>query len=420
MTVRIFIACSSAALPLARALKKVLSDKENYPSPVVWKVTAWWEEEQGLGRPLIVMLQDAGMQIDLAVTLLTGDDLKLTRGDNLLVPRDNCIFEAGLFMGALGLESERSILVSSVEEKAVPGDLKGVKYLPITGLTPELLTDDNWCLREMAKLAGALATHARTALTKPPKRPVLRVLSADELFEREKSVNEGGDLILGNTHSVVINTIQPAEENSISRARQVVENMTAGVTYLYFFRADPVHVPKVIGLLESLVIARFTKRASATPDERRMIIRNNAARIPEHLKALQQRLFIYFLPDNSAPLLFCVHNAGNLGRATCYLRDGAEERFYVWGNAETAFNVARDFQRYRKRYSDPAVFYPTSLYDLYSRDGLKLKSELEMSLRASFGRSDQIKKLCFLSKKSVRALRKRSGRVGRAVPAQLS
>ena len=65
----------------------------------------------------------------LAVTLLTGDDLELTKGTKVLKPRDNCIFEAGLFMGALGVDGKRSVLVSSVNEGALPVDLRGVKYL---------------------------------------------------------------------------------------------------------------------------------------------------------------------------------------------------------------------------------------------------------------------------------------------------
>ena len=413
MVVRVFIANSTGALPLAKALHSVLDKTQ---SEIDWKVTAWWEKSRGLGRPVLTMLREECMQAHLAVTLLTGDDLKLTRGETVEVPRDNCIFEAGLFMGALGLESERSVLVSSVEENAVPGDLRGIKYISMPEATPEQLLDQEWCETQMLAVAATLADHAQRALKKPPMRPVLPVLTADELFEREKTTTDGGDLILGNTHSVVINTIQPAEESSIIRARQVVENMNAGVTYLYFFRADAVHVPKVIGLLESLVIARLTKRNSATPDERRAILRQHWAKLPEALKAIQERLYVHFLPDNSAPLLFCVHNAGNFGRAKCYLRDGAAERFYEWGNAQTAFDVARDFARYRKNSGDPAVFYPTSLYDLYGPLGRDLRLELERSLRTSFGKSEAIKKLCFLSKKGVKALKRRQHRLGRAVP----
>ena len=420
LPVKVFIACSGGAVPLAKALcdhldemsQDVRDNKHGLCPPVVWYPTRWWERTKGLGKPLISMLRDECLQANLAVTILTGDDLKLTRGTELQTPRDNCVFEAGLFMGALGGESERSVLISSVKDEARPGDLSGVKYLKLDEeLTPERLKDAEWCKRSTEELARDLAKHAWSELREPPKRPVLPVISADELFARERPTREGGDLDLDGQHAVVVNTVQPAEESNIQRARQVVENINAGVKYLYFFRADTDHVPKVIALLESLIIAMLTRKATASYPERQSILRDNLSKIPEKLEQIQPGLFIHFLPNDRAPLLFCVHNAGNVGKARCYLRDGAHERFYVWGNAETAFNVASDLGRYRVRQLDPAIFYPTGLFKLYGREGRDLRYVLARSLEASFGDSDKIQDLCFLDSKSVKLLLRRGERV---------
>ena len=63
--------------------------------------TTWSQGVFGLSKTTSESLFHATRKFDYAVLVLTPDDLNLTRGKEQNVPRDNVVFELGLFMGAL-------------------------------------------------------------------------------------------------------------------------------------------------------------------------------------------------------------------------------------------------------------------------------------------------------------------------------
>lgn len=79
-------------------------------------------------------LEDEVDQSDFAIAVAHGDDITEIREKEWPVPRDNVIFELGLFMGRLG--RMRAILMEPREEKVkLPSDLAGVttigyRYIP--------------------------------------------------------------------------------------------------------------------------------------------------------------------------------------------------------------------------------------------------------------------------------------------------
>jgi len=67
-------------------------------------------------------------EVDFAVLILGSDDLTTSRGETASSPRDNVVFEAGLFMGKLG--RRRVFLVTPASEKLrLPSDLYGITHL---------------------------------------------------------------------------------------------------------------------------------------------------------------------------------------------------------------------------------------------------------------------------------------------------
>ncbi len=69
---------------------------------------------------------------DFAVLVLTPDDVTESRGASQLSPRDNVLFECGLFMGRLG--RERAFIVCDKSTKLkLPSDLAGVSLIPYDG-----------------------------------------------------------------------------------------------------------------------------------------------------------------------------------------------------------------------------------------------------------------------------------------------
>jgi predicted nucleotide-binding protein len=119
---KIFLASSGRALILAQKLRDNLST--NFSEATVWN-----EASAGkAGDMIIEMLESAAKDYDFAVIILTRDDVVFREGGDTekRQARDNCIFEAGLFMGALG--RHRCILISSVKADDLPVDLRGIIY----------------------------------------------------------------------------------------------------------------------------------------------------------------------------------------------------------------------------------------------------------------------------------------------------
>lgn len=115
--IKIFIAstgtdaCKSKAEELSRLL-----DEE---------VTATlWEECFKLGETNIEVLERAASDYDFCVVLLTAEDLTRKKGKDVVQPRDNLIYEFGLFTGALG--RRRAIGIVDGIPPSLPTDWDGM------------------------------------------------------------------------------------------------------------------------------------------------------------------------------------------------------------------------------------------------------------------------------------------------------
>jgi hypothetical protein len=116
--VRIFIGSSGEALRAARAVRSLLASADVH-------VTLWNEGFFRQGRGFLENLTMSLDSFDFAVLIATPDDLVTTRNESLLTPRDNIIFELGLFMGKLGRDRTYLIHPRDAQLK-LPSDLLGV------------------------------------------------------------------------------------------------------------------------------------------------------------------------------------------------------------------------------------------------------------------------------------------------------
>jgi hypothetical protein len=91
----IFIGSSSEGLEVASAVKQCLADFD--------EVDIWTEGVFGLNQAYLESLLRAANLYDFAILCLTADDLVESRGKAQKAPRDNLIFELGLFMGRMGV-----------------------------------------------------------------------------------------------------------------------------------------------------------------------------------------------------------------------------------------------------------------------------------------------------------------------------
>jgi hypothetical protein len=113
----VFIGSSTEGLPVAEAIQLGLDlDAE---------CTVWSQGVFGLTLGTLESLFRVVRDFEFAILVLTPDDLVHKRGTARNSPRDNVLFELGLFMGALG--RERTYIVRCRDEALdLPTDLAGV------------------------------------------------------------------------------------------------------------------------------------------------------------------------------------------------------------------------------------------------------------------------------------------------------
>lgn len=91
----------------------------------VAECTLWSQGVFGLSMGNLENLVKASSRFDFAILVLTPDDVKIKRNIQSNTPRDNILFELGLFIGSLGRE-KTFIVYNRDEEIELPSDLAGV------------------------------------------------------------------------------------------------------------------------------------------------------------------------------------------------------------------------------------------------------------------------------------------------------
>ncbi len=114
----IFIGSSSEALEIAREISSQLLTPP-------FSVRLWSEDVFTPSNTNIESLETELARSDFAVLVLAPDDHVISRGKGHDAPRDNVVFELGLFMGAL--TRARTYLVNPIDhDTKIPTDLLGV------------------------------------------------------------------------------------------------------------------------------------------------------------------------------------------------------------------------------------------------------------------------------------------------------
>ena len=114
----VFIGSSSAGLSTAQLVQAELSDVAKV---IVWDDPSFFS----LGTGTFEQLNKGGNEFDFAVLLFTPDDPVIQTGQPKFKPRDNVIFEFGLFTGLLG--RDRAFVMRPVDQSVhLLSDLAGV------------------------------------------------------------------------------------------------------------------------------------------------------------------------------------------------------------------------------------------------------------------------------------------------------
>ena len=117
----LFVGCSTESLPVAQAIQSALAY-----DPIEVKV--WTDDTFEASDFPILSLERELPKVDFAVLVLSPDDKVVSRETTSDAPRDNIVFELGLFMGALGHSRTFLVYPHGIDIK-IPTDLAGITPL---------------------------------------------------------------------------------------------------------------------------------------------------------------------------------------------------------------------------------------------------------------------------------------------------
>jgi hypothetical protein len=154
---KVFIGSSLESLKYAGQIKAKLQD---VASLTIWKHKKIWRPGLATLENLINLLSGH----DFAVLILSAEDITSSRGQVRPSPRDNIIFELGLFMGHLGRCRTFFLCRKGIDLK-IPSDLNGITFIPFEG-TP---------LQAKKAVAGACKTIRQEIKTQGVREPFIKV-----------------------------------------------------------------------------------------------------------------------------------------------------------------------------------------------------------------------------------------------------
>ena len=122
---RLFIGSSTESKKVAMAVKKAM---DRVAETIMWTQGNVFEP----GKSTLESLEEQARRSDFAVMVFAPDDVIFYRGKRHVGPRDNVIFELGLFMGAL--DRKRAFVVAPRGKKLkIPTDILGTNFVTYSG-----------------------------------------------------------------------------------------------------------------------------------------------------------------------------------------------------------------------------------------------------------------------------------------------
>ena len=160
---KIFIGSSTESLTVVDALEEALRNKtvttKSGEQPEI-KVERWDQDVFRARRFTLPQLQSEAEAVDFAVFVLGQDDRTESRREPQPSPRDNVVFEAGLFGGVLGM---RRTFILHANGAKLPTDLLGLTCVRYAGaMTPAEVKSINQKIRKAIETkAASPASRAR-------------------------------------------------------------------------------------------------------------------------------------------------------------------------------------------------------------------------------------------------------------------
>lgn len=369
---KIFLGSSSRSYGLVQWLAQEIRANE-IGIPIPWKSGGFAPSKSTLQN-----LLEQCMVCDFAVIFLTRDDAKREKDNSEKIfkgPRDNTIFEAGLFVGGLGLQPERCVLVSSVDESNLPSDIKGITYVEIDEPPPPdppfHRLSDEWCRENLQRVYESVELSVNK-YGEFLKRPLLNVLTKKQLAIREQV----GKSYLERYDKVFINSSEPSDCCEFVMAKAVAENIRNKVFYQFHYRVQKEDLDSIcsqwIDHIRILIAAYCIHEKSSysegdlkKDEDIRGFIKSRYADAKIAIDDIRNHLkfFIHLEEGHPMPFRVAVHNVSSFEKAKCYLRHG--DLFVEWFLKEEARAAIKQIAGRQVLPYKKAIFQKTDMFDIY-------------------------------------------------------
>jgi hypothetical protein len=163
---KVFVGSSKEAKGYAQSIKKILKDVGGV------EVKGWWDKDAfKYGLTNIESLLKAVSETDASVFVFSEDVHVTQRGEAAWGPRDNVVFEHGMFVAVQGREN---VGLARVGTPTILSDLGGVKYIDLEKI------DDKYSFikrnrKEVRKWIEAVKKNHTLRLQSPVVPPVTRI-----------------------------------------------------------------------------------------------------------------------------------------------------------------------------------------------------------------------------------------------------
>jgi hypothetical protein len=166
----VFVGSSSEKSEVADVIVRQLRDVAD---AISWKESDSFKPTSST----LAGLLHAAQRYHFGIFVLTPDDKTKSRGTTKFSPRDNVLFEFGLFLGALGPERAMAIMEKRDEKLKVPSDLLGIHIESFS-----YTTDDN-----LASQISAVLVPIKKSIKRLGRKPPFSLqgpfgLDGDEFF----------------------------------------------------------------------------------------------------------------------------------------------------------------------------------------------------------------------------------------------
>jgi hypothetical protein len=353
--------------------------------PVPWK-----SDVSAPSKSILDNLIDTCKSCDFAVLFFTKDIERVS-------PGKNSIFEAGLFIGGLGLNPQRCIIVSSVSRDSLPSDMEGVTYISIDEPPPaealNVKLSDEWCREH---LQGALESvlYSVNHYGELLQRPLLTTLTRRQLIIREQV----GKACLQKHGRVVFISPEPQDLNDFEFNQIIAHNIKSHIYYDFHFNwelennltlcSQWIESLRMILTLycdeDNVLTERDFRDDKAIKDfltpewiksDANNLIKNALSTLGEHLHI--------YLHKNRFPIPFrmVLHNANSADKAKCYLRhDDIFVEWFIKGEARDSIDIIKTSDESQNIISENRIFQNTDTLTIFldGKDSMqKLKSDLK-------------------------------------------